>query len=83
MMVHDLKCWPEPFRDLCEGLKTHEVRVFDRDYKVGDTLRLREYDPEKNWFSGRQIEVDVTCITMPGAFGLPDNICVMSVRSRS
>ena len=41
---HELKVWPEPFRGLVSGEKSYEVRVNDRDYRVGDTLYLHEYD---------------------------------------
>lgn len=38
---HDLKT-QEPFwSDVAKGLKTFEVRVNDRDYRVGDRLLLR------------------------------------------
>lgn len=45
--THDLKCWPEFFRPLCQGIKTFEVRLNDRNYQVGDTLQLWEWKPEK------------------------------------
>lgn len=43
-MEHSLKAWPASFRDVRSGKKKFEVRIFDRDYAVGDTLRLREFD---------------------------------------
>ena len=50
MKVHELKCWSEYFRALSRPeprkRKTLEVRRNDRDYKVGDYLVLREYDPK-------------------------------------
>lgn len=45
---HELKVWPEFFDDLENGRKTFELRKFDRDFREGDTLRLREYDPKKD-----------------------------------
>jgi hypothetical protein len=42
-MIHDLKCWPEPFAAILSGEKRHEIRRDDRGFKVGDVLRLREY----------------------------------------
>lgn len=46
---HELKIHPMYFNRVAEGVKTFEIRKNDRDYQVGDTLLLREYDPEKGW----------------------------------
>ncbi len=43
--VHELKTWPEYFRDVKRGFKLHEIRENDRDYSVGDLLVLREWIP--------------------------------------
>ena len=43
--THNLKCWPEPFAAVANGIKTFEVRRDDRPYAVGDTLILREWCP--------------------------------------
>lgn len=88
-MEHDLKCHPEPFEGILSGLKTHEVRVNDRNYKVRDILRLREWVPIKGTYStletgrytGRECRVEVTYITWAGTYGLPTSTCVMSVKA--
>ena len=46
---HELKCHPEYFYRICSGQKSFEIRKNDRDFQVGDTLILKEYDPEKGW----------------------------------
>jgi hypothetical protein len=87
MKTHELKCWPEPFQALLDGIKHHEVRdVTDRDFRVGDELELREYVlgpdnvyPTTGRFTGRVIAARVTYISQGGNFGLPLNLCVMSV----
>jgi hypothetical protein len=43
--THDLKVWPEFFAPLERGDKLFELRRDDRDYKVGDWLKLREWAP--------------------------------------
>jgi hypothetical protein len=63
MTVHELRTWPEPFALTWEGVKTAEFRADDRDFAEGDRLRLREYDPARDAYSGRWIEADVTCCT--------------------
>jgi len=51
--VHDLKCWREHFRRLLDGTKHVELRFDDREFKVGDRLLLREYDPRASRYTGR------------------------------
>lgn len=45
MNTHELKCHPHFFAAIAAGKKTFEIRRNDRDYRVGDMLNLREYDP--------------------------------------
>ena len=79
-MKHLLKTWPEPFAAVVAGYKTHEVRVNDRGFKVGDQLELAEYRPDIDKFTGRVQTVDVTYISVAGTFGLPIDLCVLSIR---
>jgi hypothetical protein len=90
MRIHDLKCWPEPFAAVRDGSKTYELRVNDRDYRVGDVLRLREWDPRvvaqpEGWcerargYTGEVEERTVTYMTPGGAWGLPDDLCVLAL----
>lgn len=58
-MVHELKIVPEYFEAVRNGTKTFEYRCNDRDYKVGDTLILKEWDEE---YTGRKITCEVSYI---------------------
>jgi hypothetical protein len=60
---HDLKSWTGLFEPIYKGEKTHELRVLDRDYKIGDRCLLREYDPLKKEYTGRKCWVEITYIT--------------------
>lgn len=76
-----LKCHPEPFAAIRAGTKTHEFRINDRDYKLGDVLVLREYDPEPFqgvWREGIERRL-VTHISYGPKWGIPDGYCVMSI----
>jgi hypothetical protein len=89
---HELKTWPEPFAAVRRGEKTHEYRVNDRNYAVGDVLVLREWVPHdgtcylepcncrKGRYTGEVERVRVTYVMKAGSFGLPIDVCVMSVK---
>ncbi len=76
---HELKTWPEPFEEILRGRKRHEVRRADRPFAVGDELRLREWDPAWSRYTGRELSVRVTYLSPGGTWGLPADLCVMSV----
>lgn len=59
-MIHELKIFPEYYNAVVSGLKTFEVRYNDRDFKVGDSLILKEYSGVS--YTGRQTNVVVTYI---------------------
>lgn len=94
MRTHDLKCWPEPFQAILDGRKRYEIRVDDRGFAVGDELWLKEWHPGSGslWvdfspeskviaphYTGRDLRVRVLYLTPGGAWGLPSNMCVMSI----
>lgn len=89
---HDLKIWPASFAEIRSGRKRHEVRrTRDRSFQVGDTLLLREWQVERRnlregeefaeaaHYTGQKIRVRVLSMTDPGTFGLPVDVCVMSI----
>lgn len=45
-MHHDLKIWPQFYKRVADGSKTFEIRNNDRDFQLGDTITLKEYDPK-------------------------------------
>jgi len=45
-MKHELKIWPQFYRPVAEGKNTFEVRENDRAFQAGDTVVLREWNPE-------------------------------------
>lgn len=79
MKTHYLKTWPEPFAAILDGRKMFEVRVNDRGFEVADRLVLQEYEPGSAEFTGAYVSTEVTYM-LQGAFGLPENVCVMGFR---
>lgn len=51
-MEHELKVHPEHFENVRLGMKPFELRKNDRDFKMGDTLWLREYEPGGRYKDG-------------------------------
>lgn len=58
--VHNLKIWPQYLEDVKSGNKQFEVRKNDRNYEVGDTLILEEFNPTKGTYTGRWIPELIT-----------------------
>src|SRR3989344_7127532 len=61
--VHEVKSWPHLFTAIAEDRKSHELRINDRNYAVGDVLVLSEFEPKLERYSGRSMKVEVTYIT--------------------
>lgn len=76
---HRLKTWPEHFQAVVSGEKTFELRKNDRNFEVGDELCLHEFCPQSQEYSGNHIWVYVSHILRGGQFGLPDDMCIMSL----
>ena len=82
---HRVKSWPTFFEATLSGVKTHDVRRIDREYHVGDTLRLQEFDPERQQYTGRELCVRITFITsanLPCALSeacLHPDYCILSI----
>ena len=76
-MIHQLKCWPEPYRATCLGLKNHEFRQNDRNFQVGDILHLCMWDPETQRYSGHGLACRVAYLGV--GFGIPEGYVCMSI----
>ena len=79
-MLHILKSWPQFFEATLQKRKTFELRKNDRDYRVGDVLRMMEYKLSDREYSGRSIEARVVYILdgVPG-FGLAMDHVILGI----
>lgn len=80
--THMLKLLPQYFKPVEEGTKTFEIRENDRDYKVGDTLILREYlnNDCLSGYTGQAISKEVSYILEGGQYGLEDGYCILGLK---
>lgn len=76
---HPLKTWPLFFEALLEGSKTFEVRRNDRGFEVGDNLRLLEWLPTTEEYTGRTLDREVTYILEGEAWGVAKGFVVMGL----
>jgi len=53
------KVLPEYFQEIVDGNKTFELRLNDFEINKGDTLFLKEWDPETKDYTGRELEKEV------------------------
>ncbi len=80
-MIHELKTWPEYFEPVFTGKKTFEVRKNDRNFKEGDSLFLREWNPTTEQYTGRgfMCKVGYVFIEVGGVCGLDEDYCILSL----
>lgn len=45
-MEHTLKIWPQWYSRVLDGSKTFEIRKNDREFQYGDTVILKEWNPD-------------------------------------
>lgn len=61
-MIIEKKAVPELFEKVLSGEKTFDARLDRFKCKPGDILVLREWDPEKEKYTGRKLEKKVTFV---------------------
>ncbi len=84
--VHKLKTDSDVFQSVLTGDKRFEIRLNDRNYKVGDYLLLMETqhtgaemeNDKPLIYTGLEIIVKVIYI-LQGRYGLRDGWCIMTI----
>lgn len=79
MKTHALKTWPFFFAAVVSGEKPFEVRRDDREFQVGESLRLEEWDPKDQQYTGRFVERRITYKISGPAFGIEAGHCVLGL----
>lgn len=77
-MHHELKTTKPYFGDTLRGDKLFELRKNDRGFKKGDTVTLREWDQEKEEYTGRDISLTIQYI-LEDYPGLEEGYCIFGV----
>lgn len=75
-MIHELKIAPEYFEKVVSKEKSFEIRYNDRNFQVGDILKLMEYTDGS--YTGRFVYVKVTYI-LRDFEGLQPNFVGLSI----
>jgi len=78
MKIHHLKTWPEYYRAVVSGAKKVEIRKDDRGFQVDDLLRLEEFEPDKQEYTGSCYTVKVTHILRDRPW-VPEGYVAMSI----
>lgn len=81
-MTHALKTIPEFYEGLESGEKTFEIRISDRDFKLGDKLLLQEYNPETKKYTGKEQERIISyLLTDKQIEGIKQGYCILGFKT--
>lgn len=77
--THELKTYPEYFEEVWAGRKLAEVRdCKGRNFHVGDTVLLREWNVDSQVYTGRVLSVSITHILT--GLGLQEGWAMLSIK---
>jgi len=86
MELHKLRTWPDEFWAVKFSDKTFDYRKNDRDFKIGDLVLLKEYDPDEemgNEYTGQRFLCEITYIidgaVAPKQYGIPAEYCILGL----
>lgn len=79
-MTHELDSYPEQFEAILQGLKTFMCGFNNQSFRVGDKLKINEFDDDKILYTGRFVEVKVIYLQEGGANDIPEDYVIMSIK---
>ena len=74
--THELKIYPKYFEAILDEKKTFEIRKNNRNFHVGDSIVLREFDNIK--YSGREIHATIKYMLDDTFIGLEEGYVAFS-----
>ena len=77
--IHDIKIAAFYYDDVTSGRKRFELRKNDRGYKVGDGLRMLEFEDGKH--TGRTIDADIVYM-LEDYTGLEEGYCILGIDAK-
>lgn len=81
-MTHALKTWPLFFKSVKDGTKQFELRKNDRQFKLGDTLLLQEYNPQEKKYTGEEWEGTIIYVFSDESFGLKKGYVLLGIKEK-
>jgi len=87
---NELKSWPVFFQAIKNGTKPYDLRdMSDRNFCVGEIVKLREYDPFLGKYTGEELEAEITYITSRdtpcalSSLALDKNCCILGLKLKT
>ncbi len=79
-MTHELDSYPEEFEAVKTGLKTFMYGFNNQSFRVGDKLKINEFDNDELVYTERFVEVRVIYLQEGGENGIPEDYVIMSIK---
>ncbi|MDC6267747.1 ParB/RepB/Spo0J family partition protein [Lysinibacillus fusiformis] len=79
-MTHELDSYSKQFEAIKAGLKTFMYGFNNQSFRVGDKLKINEFDYDNQVYTGRFVEVRVTYLQEGGEDDIPEDYVIMSIK---
>lgn len=79
-MTHELDSYTPQFEAIKAGMKTFMYGFNNQSFRVGDKLKINEFDYENQAYTGSFVEVRVTYLQEGGADDIPEDYIIMSIK---
>jgi len=79
-MTHELDSYTPQFEAIKAGLKTFMYGFNNQSFRVGDKLKINEFDFDNQLYTNNFVEVRVTYLQEGGDDGIPEDYVIMSIK---